>query len=108
MSKRVLHLFTLIAALAIMVPLLVACGGETPTNTAVPATTAPAAPTATAAPAAPTATTAAAAPTTAPTGGGKIAILLPETKTARYETQDLPNFKAKLQALGYDVSNLIY
>src|SRR5215471_8605450 len=40
---------------------------------------------------------------------GKIAILLPETKTARYETQDLPNFKAKLQALGFDVNtNLIY
>src|SRR5947209_12693306 len=47
------------------------------------------------------------------TGGtvpsGKIAILLPETKTARYETQDLPNFKAKLKALGFDVdNNLIY
>jgi D-xylose transport system substrate-binding protein len=40
---------------------------------------------------------------------GKIAILLPETKTARYESQDLPLFKAKLQALGFDVAtNLIY
>jgi D-xylose transport system substrate-binding protein len=40
---------------------------------------------------------------------GKIAILLPETKTARYETQDLPNFKARLAALGFDVDkNLIY
>src|SRR5581483_4276991 len=40
---------------------------------------------------------------------GKIAILLPETKTARYESQDLPNFKNKLQALGFDVANnLIY
>src|SRR5581483_9621920 len=37
------------------------------------------------------------------------AILLPETKTARYESQDLPNFKNKLQALGFDVANnLIY
>ncbi len=42
-------------------------------------------------------------------GSGKIAILLPETKTARYESQDLPNFKAKLTALGFDVNNnLIY
>jgi len=49
------------------------------------------------------------ATTTAGGAGGKIAILLPETKTARYESQDLPNFKAKLQALGFDVANnLIY
>ncbi len=51
-------------------------------------------------------------PVTGPGGGtasGKIAILLPETKTARYESQDLPNFKAKLTALGFDVNaNLIY
>jgi D-xylose transport system substrate-binding protein len=50
-------------------------------------------------------------PTTAATSAaaGKIAILLPETKTARYESQDLPNFKAKLTALGFDVAtNLIY
>ncbi|MBF6614099.1 MAG: sugar ABC transporter substrate-binding protein [Chloroflexi bacterium] len=44
----------------------------------------------------------------AASNGSKIAILLPETKTARYESQDLPNFKAKLQALGFDVNNLIY
>jgi D-xylose transport system substrate-binding protein len=46
-----------------------------------------------------------------PVGGsasGKIAILLPETKTARYEAQDLPLFKAKLQSLGFDLNNLIY
>ena len=29
-------------------------------------------------------------------GGGKIAFLLPESKTARYETQDRPNFEAKV------------
>jgi D-xylose transport system substrate-binding protein len=40
--------------------------------------------------------------------GDKIAILLPETKTARYESQDLPNFKAKLEELGFDLKNLIY
>ncbi|HLF26922.1 MAG TPA: substrate-binding domain-containing protein [Anaerolineae bacterium] len=38
----------------------------------------------------------------------KIAILLPETKTARYETQDLPNFKKRLHELGFDERNLIY
>jgi D-xylose transport system substrate-binding protein len=48
-------------------------------------------------------------PTSSPNIDGKIAILLPETKTARYETQDLPNFKARLQELGYDVdADLIY
>src|SRR6476660_10015558 len=31
--------------------------------------------------------------------GGKIALLLPETKTARYETQDRPLFEAKVKAL---------
>ncbi len=38
----------------------------------------------------------------------KIALLLPETKTARYETQDLPNFKHRLQELGFNDQNLIY
>jgi ABC-type sugar transport system substrate-binding protein len=31
--------------------------------------------------------------------GGKIALLLPETKTARYETQDRPLFEAKAKQL---------
>jgi D-xylose transport system substrate-binding protein len=31
-------------------------------------------------------------------GGGKIALLLPESKTARYESQDRPNFEKKLKA----------
>lgn len=39
---------------------------------------------------------------------GKIALLLPETKTARYESQDLPHFKATLQRLGFNPANLIY
>ncbi len=38
----------------------------------------------------------------------RIALLLPETKTARYETQDLPNFKLRLQELGFDEQYLIY
>jgi D-xylose transport system substrate-binding protein len=68
---------------------LASCG--TAATTVVPTTAAPAA----------TATS------SAPTG--KIAILLPETKTARYEASDLPDFKAKLTALGFDVANnLIY
>jgi D-xylose transport system substrate-binding protein len=32
-------------------------------------------------------------------GGGSIALLLPESKTARYESQDRPNFEAKVQEL---------
>ena len=39
---------------------------------------------------------------------GKIALLLPETKTTRYEAADRPDFIAKLQALGYDTSQVIY
>jgi D-xylose transport system substrate-binding protein len=39
---------------------------------------------------------------------GKIALLLPETKTTRYEAADKPYFLAKLQALGYDTSQVIY
>src|SRR5438874_1319152 len=38
----------------------------------------------------------------------KIALLLPETKTARYASQDLPSFQAKLQSLGFDLKNFIY
>ncbi len=45
-----------------------------------------------------------------PTGDArcKIALLLPETKTARYETQDLPNFKRRLSELGFNEQHLIY
>jgi D-xylose transport system substrate-binding protein len=39
---------------------------------------------------------------------GKIALLLPETKTARYEASDRPDITARLRALGYDTSQLIY
>lgn len=88
------HLIGPVAMVLLAVLVLTACG-----QAATPAPSAPAT-------AAPAATAPAAA---APTAEGKIAILLPETKTARYETQDLPNFKARLQALGFDVTkNLIY
>ena len=104
-----------ILPLLIVGGLLLSACGETATVTPPPAPTATTAPvaaaTATTAPVAPTATKAsvATATTAAGSAGGKIAILLPETKTARYESQDLPNFKAKLKALGFDVdNNLIY
>lgn len=95
MSKK--YGYSLIAVLMIAATVLSACGTPaTPAPTAMPAATQ--APAATAMPAA-----------SATPAVGKIAILLPETKTARYETQDLPNFKAKLTALGFDVANnLIY
>ncbi|HUH99127.1 MAG TPA: substrate-binding domain-containing protein [Anaerolineales bacterium] len=94
MSRKIWY--SLLAVLVITATALTACGTPA-TPTAAPATQAPAA-------------TAAPAPTTAPTmAPAKIAILLPETKTARYETQDLPNFKAELTSLGFDVANdLIY
>jgi D-xylose transport system substrate-binding protein len=37
---------------------------------------------------------------------GKIALLLPESKTARYESQDRPNFEAKLKALCPDCQEI--
>jgi D-xylose transport system substrate-binding protein len=40
-------------------------------------------------------------------GAKKIALLLPESKTARYESQDRPNFEAKLKELCADCS-IIY
>jgi D-xylose transport system substrate-binding protein len=47
-----------------------------------------------------------------PGGGGssagKIALLLPETKTTRYEAADKPYFLQQLQSLGYNTSQVIY
>ncbi len=100
-----------ILTLTILLVLATACGGGTsPTSAPPTAATQPTTATqATTAPAATAPATTAAGSTSAPSGAtGKIAILLPETKTARYESQDLPNFKAKLQALGFDLNNLIY
>ena len=76
-----------------------------PTTAAAPTAAAPtiatsstAAPTETAPTAA--ATSAAAEPTAVPiAGSGKIALLLPETKTTRYETADRPDFQQKFMAL---------
>ena len=81
MSKK--YLYSLLAVLIVAATALSACGpAATPTAAATQA------PAATTAPA-----TQAPAATTAP-AAAKIAILLPETKTARYESQDLPKFKA--------------
>jgi len=71
--------------------LLAACGGGA-TQTTVPTS----APQATSAPTTAPQTQATSAPSA---GGGKIALLLPETKTARYETADRPDFEAKLKEL---------
>jgi D-xylose transport system substrate-binding protein len=94
MSGKKVYILT--ALLAIVSVVAAGCASATPTSapTSLPATQAPA--------------TQAPAVTDTSAPAGKIAILLPETKTARYESQDLPLFKAKLQALGYDLNNLIY
>ena len=43
------------------------------------------------------------------TSAKKIALLLPESKTARYESKDRPFFTAKLKSLGFDTdADLIY
>jgi D-xylose transport system substrate-binding protein len=77
---------------------LTACGAPTPAPTSAPATQAPAptqAPAMTEAPTAMAETPTAAAASS----GGKIALLLPETKTTRYETADRPDFEAKMKEL---------
>ena len=85
-----------IVSMLVLSMLLAACGGGA-TQTTAPTS----APQATSAPAT-------SAPTMAPTtgatsapsaSGGKIALLLPETKTARYETADRPDFEAKMKEL---------
>jgi D-xylose transport system substrate-binding protein len=55
-----------------------------------------------------TSTTSSSSSGAAAASAGKIALLLPETKTTRYEAFDKPLFLAKLQALGYNTSNVIY
>ncbi len=106
--------FKLIAMALVAAMAVTACASAaTPVPTAVPTT---AAPTKAAATEVPTATT---APTTAPASesptampaataeptqgaaamSGKIALLLPETKTTRYETADRPDFEAKMKEL---------
>jgi D-xylose transport system substrate-binding protein len=97
--------FMLITLLmAVMVIGLTACGGSTPapaapTSTEATPTEAAATPTETVAPTMEPATT----PTESSSAGGMvsgtIALLLPETKTTRYETADRPDFEAKFKEL---------
>ena len=82
-----------IVASIVLTLVLTACGAPA-TPTAAPATQAPTM----AATEAPTMAATEAPATQAPTGG-KIALLLPETKTTRYETADKPDFEAKMQEL---------
>ena len=71
---------------------------ETPAAAATTAPTETPAPTTAAPTETPQATTAAAGAAAAP-AGGKIALLLPETKTTRYESADRPYFEAKFKQL---------
>ena len=76
----------LIVSIALVLALS-ACGSAATATAPASATQAPAA-------------AATEAPTSqAPMTGGKIALLLPETKTTRYETADKPDFEAKMKEL---------
>jgi D-xylose transport system substrate-binding protein len=87
--------FTLVTLLMAVGMLAAACG---PAATATPAETS-AASTPMAGSTATEAMAATAAPTQAGSSGGTIALLLPETKTARYESADRPDFEAKFKEL---------
>lgn len=112
--------FFVLVAIVTVVALVAACGGRgSPTPTPAPQpTTAPPTPAAAAQPAQVVTTTktitasqgvtatepgtttqTTAQPPASSAAGGKIALLLPETKTTRYETADRPYFEAKLQEL---------
>jgi len=91
MLKSKIFIASVVLALA-----LTACGAPTPAPTSMPAATQ--APTTAAPTEAPTAM--AETPTAgAQMTGGTIALLLPETKTTRYETADKPDFEAKMKEL---------
>ena len=88
MLKSKLFIASIVLALV-----LTACGTAAPTS--MPATQAPTKAAATEAPTAMAETPTAEAQMT----GGTIALLLPETKTTRYETADKPDFEAKMKEL---------
>ena len=94
MLKSKLFIASIVLALV-----LTACATATPTPAPTSAPAATQAPTMAAATEAPTAMATEAQPTEAPTMGGTIALLLPETKTTRYETADKPDFEAKMKEL---------
>ena len=88
MLKSKLFIASIVLALV-----LTACGTPAAAPTSAPAATQ--APAATAAPTAMAGET----PTAMAATGGKVALLLPETKTTRYETADKPDFEAKMMEL---------
>ena len=88
MLKSKLFIASIVLALV-----LTACGTPAAAPTSAPAPTQ--APAATAAPTAMAGET----PTAMAATGGKVALLLPETKTTRYETADKPDFEAKMMEL---------
>jgi D-xylose transport system substrate-binding protein len=94
------HVWRFAGLVAVAGLVLAACGGDDDDNAS--ATTKPAAATTTAA-AATVTTAAGSTPASGSTGGtvteGTIALLLPESQTTRYETQDRPNFEAKVKEL---------
>jgi D-xylose transport system substrate-binding protein len=108
-ESRPLKRAALLACAALLGSLMAACGASASAPTVLPTAVAPtSAPTEAAAPtsaaAAPTEaaapTSAAAAPTAGAIGvGGTIALLLPETKTTRYETADRPDFEQQFKQL---------
>jgi D-xylose transport system substrate-binding protein len=94
----------LLVASMILAMVLTACGARPAAPTSLPSTKAPAPTTApTTAPAKEPTKAPAVEPTKVPatqvTKAGKIALLLPETKTTRYETADKPDFEAKIKEL---------
>lgn len=93
MIKSKLFIASIVLALV-----LTACGARATTTapTSKPPTQAPAP---TTAPTKAPATGATKAPTAQTSKTGKIALLLPETKTTRYETADKPDFEAKMKEL---------
>ena len=84
----------LFIASIVMALVLTACGAPAAAPTSAPTSQAPTA----MATEAPTAM-ATEAPATQASTAGKIALLLPETKTTRYETADKPDFEAKMKEL---------
>src|SRR3954469_15400417 len=80
MQARGTRIVALIAAAAVTTMGVAACGSDDNSSSSTSASTG-------------------AASTGAAKAGGKIAFLLPESKTARYETQDRPLFQAKVKQL---------
>lgn len=93
MLKSKLFIASILLALV-----LTACGAPTPVPAKLPSTMTPAPAPTTAATKEPTAA-ATQAPATQTSNAGKIALLLPEIKTTRYETADKPDFEAKMKEL---------